>query len=101
MNHLDNIDNLIKNIVSILTSNLDTSKIYLFGSRAKNKNDSNADFDFAIEALEPELSLLRYIRGEIDKIAGLYKVDLVFLENCDEDFKKIIKESGKVVYERT
>jgi len=44
--------------------------------------------------------LERKIKEEIEEIAGLYKVDLVFLNAVDKSFKDIILKTGRVVYGR-
>jgi hypothetical protein len=36
----------------------------------------------------------------VEDIAGLYSVDLVNLNFVDSDFKKIIIETGKLIYEK-
>ena len=43
---------------------------------------------------------IRKLKEEIDKIAGIYSVDLVFLEDCEENFKNLIYSTGKIIYEK-
>jgi|GEM_PF-739312 len=87
-------------IVRILVERLSPKKIFLFGSRGKGKFTGNPDFDFAVDTEKPNLRTERLIHDEIEKIAGLYKIDIVYLPSVDEDFRGIIEETGKVVYQR-
>jgi len=87
-------------VVRILVESLSPKKIILFGSRGKGKFTGNPDFDFAVDSEKPDIRTERLIHDEIEKIAGLYKIDLVYLPSVDEDFRGIIEETGKVVYQR-
>lgn len=91
---------IIHKIVEILKRFLEPSRIILFGSRAKGKNSRHSDFDFALTCSRPPISIERKIKEEIEKVSGLYKVDVVYLDSVEEDFRKIILNTGKVVYER-
>ena len=91
---------IIKNTVEIIKNYCHPSKIILFGSRAQEKNHCHADFDFAVDIKKPSISMQREIRNAIDKISGLYKVDIVYLLSIDKEFKNIILQTGKVLYER-
>lgn len=94
------VDEILTGIVEILKKYLNPSKIILFGSRAKTCNDAYADFDFAIDVKRPPISKERKINEEIEKIRGLYKVDIVYMPTVDKDFREIIFKTGKVLYER-
>jgi len=93
-------EEIINKVISILVEKLNPKKILLFGSRAKGENTRHADFDFAVDHRKPDLNDVRTIKEEIEIIAGLYKVDLVFLENVDAKFKEIVLKTGKIVYEQ-
>jgi len=43
---------------------------------------------------------MRELREKLEEISGLYKVDIVFLESVDKEFKDIILKRGKILYER-
>ena len=92
-------EEIIKAVNSILQKKLQPSKIILFGSSAKKNNGKHSDFDFAVDGKRPAITLQRKISEEIEKISGLYKVDLVYLDSVDPEFKKIILETGRVLYE--
>lgn len=89
---------ILNNIISIIIKYLNPNKIILFGSRAKETHGKNADFDVAIDQKRVDIRLERKIREDIEKVAGLYKIDIVFLNSVDEVFKKIILQTGKVIY---
>ena len=91
---------IINGVIEILTEKINPSKIFLFGSRAKGNNDTRADFDFAVDYFKPPVSLHRTINEAIDKFSGLYKIDIVYLESVDKEFKAIILKTGKVIYEK-
>jgi len=91
----------LEKIVKVLSENLKPKKIILFGSRAKGNNYNGSDIDLCVVgAKELDKRNLRKLKEKIDDISGLYSVDLIFYEKIDEEFKKIILETGKVIYEK-
>lgn len=91
---------IVDAVVEIVKNKLDPDRIFLFGSRAKGSNGQSADFDIAIEAKKPSISTQREINEKIDEISGLYKVDVVYMDSIDDEFKNIILESGEIIYEQ-
>lgn len=92
---------ILEKIRVLLIDFYDPKRIVLFGSRAKGKNKLGSDFDFAVDTdIIPNQEKLFSLRKEIDNISGLYKIDVVFLSNVDDEFKQIILETGKVIYEK-
>lgn len=89
---------LIKVVTDILKRFLKPATIIIFGSRAKKNNELHSDFDFAVDCAKPSLSLEREINEEIDRVSGLYKVDIVYLDSVDKEFKEIILKTGRVLY---
>ena len=73
-------------------------RVILFGSRAKGNFTKHSDIDLAVD-LELPFRERRKLREKLDLLAGIYTVDLVFLPYADEEFRKIILEEGKVLYE--
>lgn len=92
--------NRIKNALEFLAGELEPEKIILFGSRAKNESKIGSDFDLCIVGKKPEYRNLRIIREKLDDILGIYSADIVFYSSIDSDFRKIVDETGKVVYEK-
>ncbi len=76
-------------------------KIILFGSRAKGNYTKHSDFDIAIEKKgEIPFHILYKIEEELDMLPTLKSFDIVDLGIVDDDFKKLIKNTGRVIYER-
>jgi CRISPR-associated protein Cmr1 len=84
----------------VINSNLSPERIYLFGSRAKGNAEYSSDFDIAIDASKPSTKLLDTIEEQIEKFIGLFKFDLVFLKDVDEEFRKIVLKNSRILYER-
>jgi predicted nucleotidyltransferase len=93
-------EEIISNVVDVLRKHLNPQKVILFGSRAKKKNSKSSDFVFAVDSEKVDIRTYRKIKEEIEKFSGLYKIDIVFLPDVDEDFKDIVHETGKTVYEK-
>ena len=91
---------IVNATVEIIKKYVNPLRIILFGSRAKGNNAKHADFDFAVECRKPQISIQQEINEEIEKISGLYKVDIVYMPSVDKEFKEIILKTGRVIYER-
>lgn len=89
-------EEILKSCIQVLKKLVHPEKIYLFGSRAKGIADSHADFDLAYEGGQNHLSL----KEQLEEVSGLYTVDCIDLSKVDSDFKKIVLENGKLIYER-
>jgi predicted nucleotidyltransferase len=91
----------LKKIKDIIKLRLKPKKIILFGSRSKGNFSKGSDIDLClIGAMYVDDRDIRKLKDEIDNISGLYSVDLLFWENVEDDFKKIIIETGEVIYEK-
>lgn len=74
----------------------DSFKLYLFGSRASGKNQKFSDFDFFIKTnKQVEAEVFESISSDIDNLPTLYKIDLVYWNSANDDFKKMIELSPK------
>ncbi len=91
---------ILEGVTQILIRYLTPQKIILFGSRGKGKSHKGSDFDFAVNENRPPTREERVIFEEIDQIAGLYDVDIVYLKQVDPVFKELIIKTGKVIYAR-
>jgi predicted nucleotidyltransferase len=74
-------------------------RLILFGSRGKGTESFNSDYDIAIDSELIKISEKRKLKEKIDKIIGLYKIDIIFLKEIDPGFKEIILKTGKIIYE--
>lgn len=92
----------ISELKKFLIKTLNPNKIIIFGSRAKNENKKFSDIDICVVgANKPSHTSLRKIKEQIDEILGIYSYDLIFWEEIDEEFKKIINKTGKVIYDKS
>ncbi len=91
---------ILQSLIELIGYELDPRQIILFGSRGKGAWQVHADFDLAVDAEKPSLKRRFEIEEKMDSASGLYKVDLVFLPSLEKEFRDIIFETGKVVYEK-
>jgi predicted nucleotidyltransferase len=70
--------------------------IILFGSRARGDYKKNSDIDIAISG-NFSYREKRKLKEIVDEIAGIYSVDLIFLDGADRTLKKIILKEGKTL----
>ncbi len=93
-------ENIIDNIVFLLRKDIGPDRIFLFGSRAEGRHSSGSDFDIALDGKKIGVRKMRELREKLEEVSGLHKVDIIFLESVDKEFKDIILKKGKILYER-
>lgn len=91
---------IIFSIVSIVMEHLESKRIILFGSRAVGKGQRYADFDIAVEGVQMDISKERLLKDALDEKLGIFTVDLINIDKVDVEFKNLILEKGKVIYEQ-
>lgn len=91
---------ILTGIIEIVKRYLIPERIILFGSRAQNRNDTASDFDIAVDTEPVDIETERKMKESIEKISGLYNVDIVFLKSVDTEFRNIVEKTGTVIYER-
>ena len=74
-------------------------KIILFGSRSRGNYRKNSDIDIAVD-ISLSFREKRKLKEKVDLIAGLYSVDLVFLDEVDNSFKEKLFKEGKILYDK-
>lgn len=93
-------DRVIEQVREIATKH-GVDKLIVFGSRARGDHSPRSDYDIAV--FDKMMSPLdkAYFRSEVDEIATLKKIDIVFVQESDADelMKSILRE-GVVVYEQ-
>jgi predicted nucleotidyltransferase len=79
----------VKNMVLQLSHDLEC-KVFLFGSRARNRYGFGADFDIGVEGLpDREFLRLKYqILERVQESIVPYEVDVVNFDKVSEDFKR-------------
>ena len=93
-------EEIAQKTLQIFKSHLNPRRVILFGSRAKGKAAPASDFDWAVDCPPVDAAHKRRISEAIEQISGLYKTDVVYLTEVDEDFRQIILLTGKVCYEK-
>ncbi|MEO0263509.1 MAG: type III-B CRISPR module RAMP protein Cmr1 [candidate division WOR-3 bacterium] len=84
-----NTPKILDKIVSKIRAELNPSKIYIYGSRARGDAYKNSDIDIAVETDAP-----------LEKLQLNAPVDLVNIKKVNNDLKKKIKREGILLYER-
>lgn len=87
-------------VIGILKDLLNPYKIIIFGSRAEGDNRKHSDFDFAVGCPRPSVATERKMRQQIEKISGLYKIDIVYLDSIEDKFRQIIFKTGRTIYDK-
>ena len=94
-------EKILAKLIELLKEELDPEKIILFGSRAKGKSAPYSDIYLAIAgSTKPPLRSLRKLKEKIETISWPFFVDLIFLEEVDEEFRRLIAKTGRIVYEK-
>ena len=76
------------------------NRVVLFGSRARGDHHAASDIDLAIFPL-PDFNSRGMVNSEIDELATLLKIDLVFVdEQTAADLLDRINREGVLLYER-
>jgi len=97
----DRVGRITSELVGYLVERLRPRKIILFGSRARGSARQGSDIDLAVKGGNlPDFREERKLREELDRLAGIYSIDLVFLEKSDEAFRTMVEKTGKVLYEK-
>lgn len=91
---------VLQKALALLKEELNPKRIVLFGSRAEGRNAPGSDFDLAVDAIRPPDGRAFQIKETINDAIGLYKADIVFLSQLDPEFRDLVLNTGKVVYER-
>lgn len=91
---------VLQKAVAILSEELHPKRIILFGSRAEGRNARASDFDLAVDVVRPVDGQAYQIWEAVNDAIGLYRADIVYLPNVDPEFRDLILDTGKVVYER-
>ncbi len=92
---------ILNNIIKVLKKYINPERIILFGSRAKPDFSRNSDFDLAVDKKRVDIRMERKIKEDIEKISGLYKIDIIFLKSVEQGFKNIVLKTGRTIYERS
>jgi len=87
-------------ILNLIVNVYNPKKVILFGSRGKDINSFNSDYDIAVDSRKISFRTKRRTLEKIDESIGLHKIDLVYLNEVEAAFRNIILKTGKIIYER-
>ena len=91
----------IEMIRDIIVEMLNPAKVALFGSVVKELKQTGFDIDIFIEVDNLiENRVIRKLKERIDKLAGIYTVDLVFSYNASKELLDVIEREGVILYEK-
>ena len=91
-------EKLLKEIVSVITSNFDVEKIIVYGSRSKKNSKKTSDIDLAIKSMNKPIGVKNLLD---EKINTLLKFDVLYLNGLNDDLKNEINKNGVTIYEKT
>ena len=92
-----NLNRRLRTLLALLVQTLHPRRIRLFGYRAKGTTRCGSDIELAIDGPPPGPREERRLREAIDDAAGLYSVDLIFIDRTDPSFRDLIESTGKVL----
>ena len=97
---IKNLPDTIQELVVFVAKHLKPSTIILFGSRATGENRLNSDFDLCLIGASEDPGDRAYVSIEIDEgTYTLHKVDIVYWENLNENYRNNILKEGIKLYE--
>ncbi|RKY33756.1 MAG: nucleotidyltransferase domain-containing protein [Candidatus Omnitrophota bacterium] len=95
-------EQVIEDIIKIITNYKEVEKIVIFGSRATNNSKNTSDIDVAIFAknwTDKDLNIVKFNLDEYIKTP--LKFDLLnFYEIEKESLKENILRDGRIIYEK-
>jgi predicted nucleotidyltransferase len=79
----------------------EVERVILFGSRARGDAGFRADIDIAVEC--PTADILRWsdIEEAVELAPTLLNIDLVRLDTAPPELAAVIRDEGRVLYERS
>lgn len=91
---------LEKEILEIVGKYLDLKKykVFFFGSRANGESHKRSDIDVGIEGAEKfDESIIYKIKGDIEELNILYKIDIVNFTNASEKFLEVVGNNKEYI----
>ncbi len=95
------LEDRLSRITGHLVERLKPQAIYLFGSLARGKRArSGFDLDLLVfPGRRLSFRKRRLLREEVDEVAGIYPVDLLFESEVDVRFAERVKREGVLLYD--
>lgn len=76
-----------------------STKVYLYGSRARGESHSASDIDLAVQSSEVLTHELSRAKEAFFESHIPYKIDLINLDTVDKQLKKSIRKEGVLIWE--
>lgn len=92
---------LVKAVLAIVLKYAKPERVYLFGSRVTGEAKPESDYDFAFEANDPQDAALSAIRGELEDLPTLLRIDMANIAKCEPRFANRVRDTGLVLYSAT
>ena len=93
-------DKRLSKIIDTIVGSVNPERIILFGSRSKGGFRKSADYDLAIDGNQISFRRKRQLSEQLEETLGLHGLDLIHLSEVDAKFRKIILNTGLIIYER-
>ena len=94
------LEKMKREIIGIVGRYLDLTnyRVFFFGSRVTGQGTENSDIDIGIEGPAPvPWSVMAKVRGEVEELPTLYKIDIVDFQNVSSRFKKVATQSVEFI----
>ncbi|MCC7259513.1 MAG: nucleotidyltransferase domain-containing protein [Alphaproteobacteria bacterium] len=75
-------------------------RLYLYGSRARQEEDTRSDIDLAVECPQAKPEDWARVRDILDRADTLLEIDCVRLDTAGKELKLNILQEGVLLYER-
>lgn len=94
-------DKILKSIAAVFARHPLVHEARIYGSRARGDFRTGSDIDIALFAPNLDFSEFLRIRGELDDLPCLYKLDTTHIDTLgNEDLKRSILKDGAAFYRR-
>jgi nucleotidyltransferase substrate binding protein (TIGR01987 family) len=92
---------IISAVREIVLKHASPTRIYLFGSRVTGDARTESDYDFAFDAPESDATALQLMRGDLDQLPTLCRIDIANIAGADSRFANRVRDTGLVIYSAT
>lgn len=95
-------DDLIEQILKVLSENPKVKEVIVFGSRARGDSRDTSDLDIAIKSeVRLESAELNRLKDQLNEMNTIYKIDLVDTQRIDKQhLLKNIDQEGISIFRR-
>ena len=96
----ESVEKVKNEVLKIISKYLDLQKykVFFFGSRINGYSHERSDIDLGIEGPEAiPFLVLGKIKGEIEDLPILYKIEVVDFKNVSDKFKRVALEHAETI----